>query len=55
MEICAHVHDELVAQSKNDPFEPGALEMQILLSEPMPWAPSLPLGAEAFEAEFYHK
>ena len=55
MEICGHVHDELIALTKDDPFEPGALDMQAMMSEPMYWAPTIPLGAEAWEDCFYHK
>jgi DNA polymerase bacteriophage-type len=55
MDICGHVHDEIIALTDDDPFIPGALEMQKLMSSPMSWAPNLPLGAEGWEDVFYHK
>lgn len=55
MKICGHVHDEIIALTDDDPFVSGALEMQKSMSEPMSWAPTIPLGAEAWEDYFYHK
>jgi DNA polymerase len=55
MEISGHVHDEIIALTEDDPFALGAMEMEKLMSGPMPWAPTIPLGAEAWEGYFYRK
>jgi DNA polymerase len=55
MGVCGHVHDEIITLTDDDPFISGALKMQKLMSEPMPWAPDLPLGADGFENTFYRK
>lgn len=47
------VHDEIVADQPNGT---GSLEEMIeVMSEPLEWAPGLPLGAEGFESPFYYK
>lgn len=48
--IVAHVHDEIVAEGDQD-----IKEMEAIMSEPIPWAPGLPLRADGFETEFYRK
>jgi DNA polymerase len=55
MEVCGHVHDEIITLTVDEPFTPGVLKMQKLMSEPMPWASDLPLGADGFENTFYRK
>ena len=51
--IAFHVHDEVVLDM---PHGVGSLdEINALLSEDLPWAPGLPLGADGFECEFYQK
>jgi len=48
-----HVHDEGVLE---EPIGKGSLEaVNKLISEPISWAPGLPLRADGFEAEFYKK
>ena len=54
-QICGHAHDEGIAETPDDPFFPGYREMVHLMSQPVKWAPDLPLGADGFESEFYHK
>ena len=53
--IVLHVHDEGIAETKNDYFEPGFLQMNKIFSEPVDWAPGLPLAADGFESPYYHK
>src|SRR5690606_18812749 len=49
-DIVAHVHDEIIAEGDQD-----IKEMEAIMSEPIPWAPGLPLRADGFETEFYRK
>lgn len=49
-DIVAHVHDEIIAEGDQD-----IKEMEAVMSEPIPWAPGLPLRADGFETEFYRK
>ena len=51
--IVFHVHDEVIADM---PTGTGSLaEMQEIMGRPLSWAPSLPLRAAGFEADFYMK
>ncbi|RKD26705.1 hypothetical protein BEP19_15990 [Ammoniphilus oxalaticus] len=51
--IIMHVHDEVVADM---PYGVGSLsEMEEIMSQPIDWAPGLPLNADGFETEFYMK
>jgi len=48
-----HVHDELVVDA---PHGFGSLtEVEAIMSQPIEWAPDLPLKAEGFETDFYMK
>jgi DNA polymerase bacteriophage-type len=49
--IAFHVHDEVVC----DQAHGSADEMAAIMSEPIPWAPGLPLEADAFETDYYTK
>ncbi len=52
-QIAMHVHDEVVLDV---PFSFGSLEQVCeIMGEPIPWAPGLPLRADAFETEYYRK
>lgn len=53
--VCGHVHDEGISETPNDPFWPGYREMVYQMSQPVTWAPTLPLGADGFEDSYYHK
>lgn len=55
LEVCGHVHDEGIALSEDDPFAPGVIQMEAIMNCPVSWAPSLPLGSDGFETDFYHK
>lgn len=49
--IAFHVHDEVVCDQAHGSIE----EMAAIMSEPIPWAPGLPLDADAFESDYYTK
>ena len=53
--LVAHVHDEGITETEDSPFTPGLDEMNIIMSEPVLWAPTLPLGSDGFETTWYHK
>lgn len=53
--ICAHVHDEGIGLTPNDPMHPGVSEMERIMSQPVSWAATLPLKADGFESTYYHK
>lgn len=49
--IIMHVHDEVVIEG-----QPGDLARATeIMSQPVPWAPGLPLAADGFEARYYQK
>lgn len=51
--IVFHVHDEIVVESEHGV---GSLEeVERIMSEPIEWAPGLPLSADGFETEYYKK
>ncbi|MGI6014862.1 MAG: DNA polymerase [Oscillospiraceae bacterium] len=51
--ITFHVHDEVVLEV---PIGQGSVdEVNEIMSEPMPWAPGLPLAADGFECDYYQK
>ena len=52
MFICAHVHDELIIEAKDDvPVEYICTQM----GKTPPWAPGLKLRADGYETQFYKK
>ena len=55
IEIVAHVHDEGVGLTDNDPMAPGCHEMETIMSTPVNWAPGLLLAADGFDGPYYHK
>lgn len=51
--IVMHVHDEVVLEM---PHGIGSVaDVCQIMGEPLPWAPGLPLKAEAYECEYYKK
>jgi DNA polymerase len=51
--IVMHVHDEVILDV---PIDTGSLEnVTTIMSQPIKWAPGLPLKAAGFECEFYQK
>jgi DNA polymerase bacteriophage-type len=53
--VVAHVHDEGITETPNDGFSSGSELMIRIMSEGIEWAPGLPLGADGFDAPYYHK
>lgn len=52
--IVAHVHDEMIVDAKNS--EPEAADIITrIMTEPIPWAPGLPLKAGTYECNYYKK
>ncbi len=51
--IATHIHDEVVLDV---PHGFGSLEeVEAIMSEPIDWAPGLPMGADGFESDYYRK
>jgi DNA polymerase len=53
--VSGHVHDEIITEGLDNPFESDYKDLEHLMSVPMPWAPDLPLGAEGYSGNYYHK
>jgi DNA polymerase len=53
-DMVMHIHDEVVAETKNDP-EKDLKKMSDIMSMNVPWAPGLPLAASGYVTEFYKK
>lgn len=51
--VVFHVHDEVICEVPNG--YGSAEELGALMSEPIDWAPGLPLKAAAYECEYYRK
>ena len=52
-EVVFHVHDEVVIDC---PPERADLDrVAAIMSQPLPWAPDLPLGADGWIGDFYKK
>ncbi|KKX56361.1 DNA polymerase [Brevibacillus borstelensis] len=50
-EIVLHVHDEVGAEGNADQLD----QMLEIMSQPVPWAPGLPLKADGFVTDYYQK
>ena len=51
--VVFHVHDEVICEVPIGVS--SAKELGALMGEPIPWAPGLPLKADAYECEYYRK
>ena len=51
--VVFHVHDEVICEVEEG--RSSAKELGELMSEPIEWAPGLPLRADAYECEYYRK
>ena len=51
--IVFHVHDELVCETPRERADLDAVAR--LMSEPIPWAPGLPLAADGWVGGYYTK
>jgi len=54
-DIVAHVHDEILVLSEDDPFSFDLGQLQKCMSTTPTWAPGLPLAAEGYESRIYRK
>lgn len=48
-----HVHDEVVLEAPRGEHTPE--EVAELMGRPIPWAPGLPLRADAYQCDYYRK
>jgi DNA polymerase len=55
MPVVGHVHDELICLEKVESPWNMVRMLENCLTEPIEWAPGLPLAAEGWEGEFYMK
>ncbi len=53
--VVAHVHDEIVTETYDDPFDPDYRELERLMALPIAWCPGMPLGADGYSGKYYHK
>lgn len=51
--VVFHVHDEVICEVEEG--RSSAKELGLLMAESIPWAPGLPLKADAYECEYYRK
>jgi DNA polymerase len=54
-EIVMHVHDEIVVEADVSEAEKHLTNICDLMSQPMPWAPDLPLKADGWTGPYYKK
>ena len=52
-EVIFHIHDEIVIESS--PEKASLDEVIDIMSQPIPWAPDLPLGADGWVGKFFKK
>jgi DNA polymerase bacteriophage-type len=55
LKIVGHCHDEIIAESSGPSSGLDQLALEQAMSEPISWAPGLPLAAEGWEGERYAK
>lgn len=55
MNIVGHVHDEIIGLVEDDLLSPNVCDMVEMMSKPVPWAPTLLLGADGYQDPYYHK
>jgi DNA polymerase len=55
LKAIGHIHDECICESSDCIFSSNFQDMVQIMSEPVNWAKTLPLGADGFESTFYHK
>jgi len=55
IDLVGHVHDEGIGLVIDDILSPTYHDMVDIMSTPVGWAPGLLLGADGFEASYYHK
>ena len=52
-EVIFHIHDEIVIECSPD--KASLEDVERIMSEPIPWAPGLPLGADGWVNGFFKK
>ena len=52
-QIRFHVHDEVVIEVPHD--QDAKADIERIMSEPIDWAPGLPMNADSFETAYYKK
>lgn len=50
-----HVHDEIIVEGDAGTAEAELLEIERIMSEPIPWALGLPLAAAGWADRYYRK
>lgn len=53
LQVVFHVHDEIICEVPSG--ESSAEEVAAIMSQPIDWAPGLPLAADAYECDYYRK
>lgn len=53
--IVMHIHDEIVAEAAEDEAEWTLDAMEEIMSDPIKWAPGLPLKGDGYISEYYKK
>ncbi len=53
--IVHHAHDEIVAESENDPFAFTLYDLRWCMTQTPTWAPGLPLAADGYTSQVYKK
>lgn len=53
--IIFHVHDEVVAEVRQDEASKALAEMEHIMAKPIDWAPGLILTADGFTSDYYRK
>lgn len=53
--VVFHVHDEIIVEGDAGTAEAELLEIERIMSEPIPWAPGLPLAAAGWADRYYRK
>lgn len=53
-QIVMHVHDEMIVDAPADDWE-ALVKINAAMSDPIPWAPGLPLKGDGYTCDFYKK
>ena len=55
LQVCGHIHDELITLSEDSDEAPGLSDLKAIMSRTPVWAPGLPLDADGYQDSYYHK
>ena len=53
--IVFHVHDEMIVEVEKEKADQALADMLKAMSDPMPWAPDLPLKGDGYLCDYYKK